>query len=895
VVLPLFGVNDLLYASLGIKAAADAMVQGIAQVSPQLQFVREIYIYPPGKIENLDVANIVADVLSESGDDLMDRTLSAYSLPLGPSILSSALSAVVAGDADKEILVKINPAYQYTAKDTTLPFLMLLVVYLGSIYTWFGISAGRKFFPQQYLVKAFMATFLLIVGFYILSVGMGLDSWFHTEIGLSATLSIMSVIAVLWTGSPSKLPAEEEFDITHFKHMEEGVEEEVKTILFRDTPIDEVAQDKLGFESTVEALAKFLDNRETVPPLTISVNGPWGSGKSSLMKMLATRLEDTGRWRKVWFNAWHYQKQDQILAAFLKTITSSLTEDWKFRFGLRLAWVRFKKMSFQQYIWLFVPLAIITVWLIDANIANTLFSTANAEGKPAVDPWTTLLLSVLGLGGGGLLYKQVFMPFRLQFKKLYNIKDQSKRIGFLDEFTKEFELYREAIGPSKFLIIIDDLDRCAPDHIVEVMKTINLITTSGVGAQRSFFMLGYDRKYIIKSIEEFFKEYAKDGEVVDEYFGANYLKKMVTLSISVPSVESEKVYGLVDAIRNYRQQSGKKKDKKIESWIGKLRSLVPAWFRSFAAAIIVCGAIVFLIVNPPMTKFPGESVQSDIARAALAEIPTVPGDTKIVTVNVGDTEILMTPVIPQWATALIILLGLGTYISYVRWIRSRHEDSEYEQEAEDSQEFNKALNKCANALPVNPRDAIRLVNRMRFEYLMQDERYKKASKSIAATKLSELESLTYTLLNYHHPGYLNPDFVDHVVIPEIKNNQVNSPQDLIAKLSRKYPDIAKVSKTFSLLENAPLDKSNSASSIKVTLDHFVNPEKLEAYVKLNRFVLISEKLREETDALVKSKGQVDKTNKAMKPQDQIQPELDEKIRKITRKQAKSAEEIGHDQ
>ena len=368
----------------------------------------------------------------------------------------------------------------------------------------------------------------------------------------------------------------------------------------------------------------------------------------------------------------------------------------------------------------------------------------------------------------------------------------------------------------------------------------------------------------------------------------------MTLSISVPSVESEKVYGLVDAIRNYRQQAVKSKDKKSDSWIGKLRALVPAWFRSFAAAVVVCGAIVFLIVNPPMTKQPGESVQSAPAASASAEIPVAPDNTKIVTVNIGDTEILMVPVIPQWATALIILLGLGAYISYVRWIRPRLEESEYEQEAEDSHEFNTALNQCANALPVNPRDAIRLVNRMRFEYLMQDERYKKASEPVAATKLSELESLTYTLLNYHHPGYLNPDFVDHVVIPEIRDGHFTSPDELVSKLSGKYPDIAKVSKTFSLLKNVPQDIRQSAVPGKVSLEHFVDPDKLKAYVKLNRFVLVSEKLREETSITAKPISQTTNEEKEDQTGEKILPALDEKLKEFSAKQAGTTEKMEQD-
>ncbi len=44
--------------------------------------------------------------------------------------------------------------------------------------------------------------------------------------------------------------------------------------------------DLLGFKPYVEAIADFLTNEETKPPLTLSVEGGWGSGKSSFMKQL---------------------------------------------------------------------------------------------------------------------------------------------------------------------------------------------------------------------------------------------------------------------------------------------------------------------------------------------------------------------------------------------------------------------------------------------------------------------------------------------------------------------------------------------------------------------------------------------------------------------------------
>ena len=48
--------------------------------------------------------------------------------------------------------------------------------------------------------------------------------------------------------------------------------------------------DSLGFGPYVRALAGFLTHPNTLPPLTVSIEGEWGSGKSSFMKQLRARL-----------------------------------------------------------------------------------------------------------------------------------------------------------------------------------------------------------------------------------------------------------------------------------------------------------------------------------------------------------------------------------------------------------------------------------------------------------------------------------------------------------------------------------------------------------------------------------------------------------------------------
>lgn len=59
---------------------------------------------------------------------------------------------------------------------------------------------------------------------------------------------------------------------------------------------DQAAEtDLLGFKPYVDAIAEFLTDPETKAPLTLSVEGEWGSGKSSFMQQLKKAIEEIPR------------------------------------------------------------------------------------------------------------------------------------------------------------------------------------------------------------------------------------------------------------------------------------------------------------------------------------------------------------------------------------------------------------------------------------------------------------------------------------------------------------------------------------------------------------------------------------------------------------------------
>jgi hypothetical protein len=98
--------------------------------------------------------------------------------------------------------------------------------------------------------------------------------------------------------------------------------------------------DEIGFRPYVRAIAWFLSNEETKPPLTMSIEGPWGSGKSSFMLQLEQELKILNAEKPdhfyVKFNAWRSDKDEALWAAFVLAFIEQLQTNLNWRARIRI-------------------------------------------------------------------------------------------------------------------------------------------------------------------------------------------------------------------------------------------------------------------------------------------------------------------------------------------------------------------------------------------------------------------------------------------------------------------------------------------------------------------------------------------------------------------------------
>ena len=355
------------------------------------------------------------------------------------------------------------------------------------------------------------------------------------------------------------------------------VEQATKSVedrLLSDRPLESPRQDVLDLQGIALSLSRFLRNENTQPPLTIAITGEWGSGKSSLMNLLQRDLKRWG-FRPVWFNAWHHQKEEYLLPSLLQSIRAQAApslwrpEGWGFR--LRLLSMRGWRHWVPSALAVGVFSASLAAFLVQGGPSNLPGSLAEVSAllKSLYDVHiqkigTTLTVIVSSIALLTMLTKALkafgVNPARLLATEsaTASSRDLNAKTHFRRRFAAEFKDVTEALGPRRMLIFIDDLDRCQPENVLDVLEGVNFLVSSG----DCYVVMGLSRNQVEACVGLGFKEIAEEMEAFEgkspetsagdqrarqrriEY-ARQYLRKLINIEIPVPKVSGQQAQQLL--------------------------------------------------------------------------------------------------------------------------------------------------------------------------------------------------------------------------------------------------------------------------------------------------------------------------------------------------------------
>lgn len=254
-----------------------------------------------------------------------------------------------------------------------------------------------------------------------------------------------------------------------------------------DIPREAGQDDLLGLDNYAKALAKFVESAGT--PLTVAIQGEWGSGKTSMMNQLRDVLceGDDARFYGIWLNTWQYallSDEELILSRIVTGLTdetiSAIQQVQPNRFNENIAKVK--------------------------DVSKAIFKSIIKTGAQRVagDIGTGIVDTVLG-----------------DETKALTVNDLRDNLSALIA-----ESVAEVEGKEGFIFFIDDLDRIEPVYAVQILELLKNI----FNISHCLFILAIDYDVVVKGLEPKFGPLTENNE--REF--RSFFDKIIQLPFSMP-------------------------------------------------------------------------------------------------------------------------------------------------------------------------------------------------------------------------------------------------------------------------------------------------------------------------------------------------------------------------
>lgn len=245
-----------------------------------------------------------------------------------------------------------------------------------------------------------------------------------------------------------------------------------------DKPISAPSEDRFGVDPFAKALAASIRKLTSPEGTVIALHGPWGSGKSSTVNLVQYHLQqaiEAGEIVVINFACWWFRGEDELALAFFRELYAGL--------GATLG-ERFKTL---------LP-----------KIGARLLRAGSVVG-PGID--------LVGGGGAGTVAAGAMNWLS----------------GFIQQDDTVEKLHAElekslAEQKKRFLIVIDDIDRLAPD---EALLMFRLVKSVG-RLSNVIYLLVFDRALAEATVAE---RYPTEGP--------HYLEKIIQAGFDVPEPRAD--------------------------------------------------------------------------------------------------------------------------------------------------------------------------------------------------------------------------------------------------------------------------------------------------------------------------------------------------------------------
>lgn len=314
--------------------------------------------------------------------------------------------------------------------------------------------------------------------------------------------------------------------------------------------------DLIGFRVHVDLIRSVITD-PTLLPVTIGLFADWGGGKTSLMRMLEHDLnpenhDDDEQKSKLsgiaclYFNGWLFEGYDDAKSAILSSVLIALGEHK--RFGPKLKgkaasllgsvnWMRVTGLGLKH-----VALPAIAAYATGGAslVPSFIQSMGSLVGWPAKAP---PIPADQADSEQGKSDAEGANSLSVDWEDL--IRKAPSPTGPMDirSFREQFAEMLAESDIDQLIVLIDDLDRCSPERIIENLEAIKLF----LNVDKTAFVIGADPRIVRHAIAWKYRDHESkiDSERSEEESGdrliTDYLEKLIQFPYHLPRLSPAEI------------------------------------------------------------------------------------------------------------------------------------------------------------------------------------------------------------------------------------------------------------------------------------------------------------------------------------------------------------------
>ncbi|CAA6825383.1 MAG: Unknown protein [uncultured Sulfurovum sp.] len=335
-----------------------------------------------------------------------------------------------------------------------------------------------------------------------------------------------------------------------YDNVEKKKELENKKKEFRKTnKLDELPK-------LVEEIKEQEEEYRNIEPLTVGLFGEWGSGKTHLLKLTESKVNEIQLDQKklkeadktfpqitipVLFNAWRFEKEEHLIIPLFQTMLAQieayehLSTDDKVKQTLHKGKKQFELLLFSLKKGFKVP----------TDLKSTVASLLTGELSAVMEFIDT---------------EKISKEFKKKSNEEFGQKEQLEALlssNRIESVYMNIPQYIEKISINNklsFVFLIDDLDRCLPENTLKMLESIKLF----LDVPSCAFVLAIDDDVVERGVAYHYRDHITNIKVVGEernkdmpITGSEYLEKIIQLPLRIPVISRKSSYKFLE--EKYRE------------------------------------------------------------------------------------------------------------------------------------------------------------------------------------------------------------------------------------------------------------------------------------------------------------------------------------------------------